>query len=305
MADAQISFGPKLGLLNNAAIGEQYYDQFRPFLRGVDALVQPAVIAASVTTPPVSPNDGDAYLLLLGATGAWAGHQGDVAVYSTQITQSGSNTLQPGWDFYTPKTGWLLWDSEAGGFIQFNGTDWTQFGGGYVLLNPVNNQTVTQPDGTSFGVGCSSSNGTFANIGVGNNSGGPTGSTASVQFNGYIYLSAQSERIVAATYHIGTDDHTPSDPAVSYVCDASSNNIDIYLPVMSGVFNGWSGWFIISRNDTTKSTGHTVTIHASGSNTIAGQASVTLADWGSYTFMYTATSPTTGAAGDWLITAKV
>ena len=49
MAQATISYGSKLGLLNNAAISEVYYDQFRPFLRGVDALVQASVLSRMST----------------------------------------------------------------------------------------------------------------------------------------------------------------------------------------------------------------------------------------------------------------
>jgi hypothetical protein len=78
MANAQISFGPKTGLLNNAAIGEIYFDQLRPFLRGTDALVQANALSASVTTPPSTPVNGDAYVLL-GTTPAL-----QVVTYSTQ-----------------------------------------------------------------------------------------------------------------------------------------------------------------------------------------------------------------------------
>lgn len=155
MGTAAISFGPKLGLLNNAAVGETYYDQFRPFLRGVDALVQPSVIDYALTDPPVSPNDGDAYLLLQpDPTGAWDGHEGQVAVWSTQVTDSGGNVLDPAWDFYTPRSGWFLWTVSLSAYLNFDGNQWNIFGqlSGSVLLNPPSYQTINQPSDSSLSI---------------------------------------------------------------------------------------------------------------------------------------------------------
>ena len=121
MALATISTGPKLGLLNNAAINEVYYDQLRPFLRGVDALVQASVLARSATPPP-TPNDGDAYIVLSSPTGAWVGQAGNIAVYSTQITATGSNNLIPGWDFYNPHPGWVVYSIADHLFYYTNST---------------------------------------------------------------------------------------------------------------------------------------------------------------------------------------
>lgn len=127
MGTAAISYGPKLNLLNNSAIGEQYYDELRPFLRGMDALIQANVLDWSITNPPVSPNDGDAYILAMsGFTDEWTGHDNQIAVWSTQITDSGGNTLDPGWDFYTPKSGWIVYSNSPtlSGFFFFSGTSW-------------------------------------------------------------------------------------------------------------------------------------------------------------------------------------
>lgn len=140
MGSAAISYGPKLGLLNNAAIGEAYYDQLRPFLRGVDALVQARVISTTTVTPPASPGNGDAYLLpSTGLTGAWVGHGGQIAVYSTQITETGNNTLTPGWDFYTPQTGWTLYASDLAELVYYTGSAWEPVasGGGGGMTNPM------------------------------------------------------------------------------------------------------------------------------------------------------------------------
>lgn len=48
-----------------------------------------------LTAPPGSPSAGDRYIVCSPATGAWAGHEKDIAEYT------GST-----WDFFTPKCGW-------------------------------------------------------------------------------------------------------------------------------------------------------------------------------------------------------
>lgn len=152
MSSAAISFGPKLGLLNNAAIGEAYYDQLRPFLRGVDALVQGSVLSTTTTTPPGSPSNGDAYLLpTSGLSGAWSGQGGNIAVWSTQITATGGNTLTPGWDFYTPKTGWIIYANDLAELITFNGSSWVPVSSGGDFSNPMTTEGDLIVGGTVSG----------------------------------------------------------------------------------------------------------------------------------------------------------
>jgi hypothetical protein len=125
-----ISFGPKLGLLYNALINEQYYDSLRLFLQSLDALVQGSVINSSNVVPPVSPNPGDAYLLTTGTpSGAWTGQGGNIAVWDAQLTLTGTNNVVPGWIFLIPQAGWIIWNVALGGLYVFNGTSWTAVGG--------------------------------------------------------------------------------------------------------------------------------------------------------------------------------
>jgi hypothetical protein len=127
-----ISLGPKLGLLFNANINEAYYDAFRPFLQAIDALVQANVINASTVVPPVSPSNGDAYLLIATPSGAWSGHQYAIAVWDTQVTNSGTNTTNPQWVFYEPNPGWIVWNVATTSFLGWTGSSWSNapFGGG-------------------------------------------------------------------------------------------------------------------------------------------------------------------------------
>jgi hypothetical protein len=50
-------------------------------LNVIDALLQAAVIDMDQTAPPGSPTDGDMHIVAVGATGAWAGHDNDLARY--------------------------------------------------------------------------------------------------------------------------------------------------------------------------------------------------------------------------------
>lgn len=106
-----VVLGPKLGLLFNADEGETYTDQFRPFLRALDAYLFAAVINTTTAAPPTSPNPGDAYLVAAGATGVWTGQSGNIAVYSNQLNIDGSDTVFAGWEFHDPNEGWKVWDA--------------------------------------------------------------------------------------------------------------------------------------------------------------------------------------------------
>lgn len=51
-----------------------------------------------LATPPVSPATGDTYIVAAAATGAWAGKDGQVAVWSGSA-----------WAFYAPRLGWVAY----------------------------------------------------------------------------------------------------------------------------------------------------------------------------------------------------
>lgn len=135
---AGITFGPKLGLLNNANIGENYYDQFRLFLQAMDQLVQMSVLAYTLAVPPSNPNNGDAYLLLQPTpTGAWTGFLGYIAVWCTASTTDGTNNQVPQWVFYKPQPGWIIWIVATQGLAVYTGTSWEPVGGGISGVVPI------------------------------------------------------------------------------------------------------------------------------------------------------------------------
>lgn len=135
-----VTLGPRLGLLINADGGDNYTDQFRPLLRFFDSMVQGSVINSTTTAPPTSPANGDAYLLLGSPTGAWAAYANSIAVWSTEITTTGTNTKVPGWEFWTPNQGWVIWDVAAAYFHVYTASGWVVMqinaggGGGAFIL---------------------------------------------------------------------------------------------------------------------------------------------------------------------------
>jgi hypothetical protein len=54
---------------------------------------QSSVLDKDLTAPPANPTKGDRYIVGIGATGAWAGHEGDIATYTTS------------WEFTVKKVG--------------------------------------------------------------------------------------------------------------------------------------------------------------------------------------------------------
>ena len=79
----------------------------------LDMAVQLAVLDASLTAPPGSPAEGDRYIVAAGATGAWAGKDGEVATW-----------VDGAWIFATPETGWLAFDVATSALLVFLSGTW-------------------------------------------------------------------------------------------------------------------------------------------------------------------------------------
>ena len=79
----------------------------------LDAVAQLRFVSASLSSPPAVAADGDAFALPVGVSGAWFGHDGDIA-----ISANGS------WRFVTPKLGWHAFNLETGSTQLFDGTAW-------------------------------------------------------------------------------------------------------------------------------------------------------------------------------------
>lgn len=113
--------GPNLGLVWGYSPHESGWGVggYNPGFARLDTLVHLSVISIT-NTPPGAPTNGDRYICDAGSTGAWIGHDNEIAVYLTIGT--------PGWTFYIPKLGFRAWNADTGGYIRFNGTTWVADG---------------------------------------------------------------------------------------------------------------------------------------------------------------------------------
>lgn len=88
-------------------------------LRRLDGVVQLSVADRGLTTPPGAPAEGERHIVGASATGAWAGADNDVAMWSDGA-----------WMFVAPEAGWRAFDASASEFVYFDGADWAAEPGG-------------------------------------------------------------------------------------------------------------------------------------------------------------------------------
>lgn len=82
-------------------------------LQALDAIVQLAV-EDDATAPPAEPVEGARFVVAINATGAWAGHDGHIAV-----RQDGA------WSYLRPRAGWLAWFVTEQKVKIFDGATWS------------------------------------------------------------------------------------------------------------------------------------------------------------------------------------
>lgn len=85
---------------------------------------QQPVLDKDLTAPPAA-NKGDRYIVATGATGAWAGQDGNITVYN------GST-----WDFVTKKEGMLIYIKDEDKFYNYV-TSWQEIGTALNLFNAI------------------------------------------------------------------------------------------------------------------------------------------------------------------------
>lgn len=85
----------------------------------LDALAQ-ITLAGQGAVAPVSPVEGALYTVEAGASGAWTGEDGRLALF-----------LNGGWSFVTPQVGWRGWRADTGVAVAFDGVDWVPGGGAF------------------------------------------------------------------------------------------------------------------------------------------------------------------------------
>ncbi len=91
----------------------------------LDALAQIAVQDRDLATPPVTPDDGQCWIVAAGSTGAWAGRAGHLAVW-----RDGA------WRFSMPRAGWIAYAVDEDAYLMFDGAAWGDF---FATLSAVQN----------------------------------------------------------------------------------------------------------------------------------------------------------------------
>ncbi len=116
------SDGPNIGILVHAAQGDTHYSQLTRFLRWVDALLMLRVKGIN-NTPASSPADGDCWIVGTSPIGDWAANPGDIARYSTLLSN---------WEFVNPQEGWVAENIGDDLRYRYDGSGWASqaFGGG-------------------------------------------------------------------------------------------------------------------------------------------------------------------------------
>ncbi len=82
-------------------------------LRLLDAMIHLSVLDRDLTTPPISPADGDRHIVASGATGLWAGWDLNVAFWVDGV-----------WMRLAPRTGWRAWIEAERLLLVHDGAGW-------------------------------------------------------------------------------------------------------------------------------------------------------------------------------------
>lgn len=126
---------PLLALPLLAAAQAQKHVTHNEALTLLDAATQLAVLDRTRTTPPGAPVNGDRHLVAAGASGDWAGHAGQIALYDG------------GWRFLVPRAGWRAFVAAERLSLIHDGTGWSDLmagtaSGGAVALRAVEEELV-------------------------------------------------------------------------------------------------------------------------------------------------------------------
>ena len=108
-----MSSTPHLALPLLAAAQAQKHVTHNEALASLDALVHLAVKERNRTLAPGSPAEGDRYLVGAGATGAFAGHEDEVALFDLGL-----------WRFFPPGAGWRAYVEAEDRIVVFDGAQW-------------------------------------------------------------------------------------------------------------------------------------------------------------------------------------
>ncbi|MCX8017480.1 MAG: DUF2793 domain-containing protein [Rhodocyclaceae bacterium] len=109
------STDPNLGLKYGWTLGESgWHTEMSANLKRLGAIVGLSVLDRDLIAPPASPTNGDRYIIPSGATGAWSGKTGQIAV-----------RIAGGWEYHAPQIGWLAWIADEGKLAAYTASGWS------------------------------------------------------------------------------------------------------------------------------------------------------------------------------------
>lgn len=113
---------PNSGLKAGFVIAETgWSDEMNRNLRTLDALINLQVKDKDLATPPGSPVSGDVYIVGAAATGAWATHEGHLAVWAI-----GDDIVAGEWSFVVPKVTWEAYVVDETATYRHSGSAWVK-----------------------------------------------------------------------------------------------------------------------------------------------------------------------------------
>lgn len=110
MSDATPRFGLPF-ILPGQAQKEVWHNEA---LVAIDSALHPAVETGPLAAPPAEPVAGQCWIVAAGATGAWNGADGRLALWT-----------EGGWRFVAPQPGMAAWDKAAGFWRHWTGSAWS------------------------------------------------------------------------------------------------------------------------------------------------------------------------------------
>jgi Protein of unknown function (DUF2793) len=117
-------------------------------LNDLDSLAQITVLSRAVITPPLTPFEGDSYIIPSTATGAWAGNTNAIASYYS------------GWRIKVPKAGWQAYVQDESMMCLYDGTVWNATVASQAITLFGN---ITAPSWTNAGVAFKAAAATYTN----------------------------------------------------------------------------------------------------------------------------------------------
>jgi len=133
---------PNLALPLLSAAQAQKHVTVNEAISRLDGLVQLSVKDRNLTAPPAIPTDGDRYIVAAGGTGAWAGWDGDVVLFTGGA-----------WVRLPPTEGWRVWVEDEGMLLVRSSGAWLTLDAALNLLVRSSAVEVARsPSGASIGL---------------------------------------------------------------------------------------------------------------------------------------------------------